>query len=361
LSNDGQAVLVMRWLTKGQLISLVFALSGLTEMNKDLPDNKVNAFVTEGLKMAAVPINPGRGPLGVVTGQVEQQQSLLVTMGLFKILAFCGRAEWRNAQSAIEDAWKELRLHNKLHDNDVSRYLLYLDAMCRQGQGDLKAALEAYSSPVFAFEPDSKADTADKDIRALAALNSVSILRRRGDKSAATANSLLDQVEGYCSHHRNKAIVSAFYMLKSLNQDSNIVTTKQLLQPAVKKAKESDNKLLQCLTMNIVTSRFFGTAVIGPEVEKATKVARTFSVKLKSELWCSVADGMYSDIMDRCGRPQDSDAARQQGLALLEKLPPALKKDMAENDKLLSRPRVAVAVDPGHYHTAGFAMDMDGH
>ena len=76
--------------------------------------------------------------------------------------------------------------------------------------------------------------------------------------------------------------------------------------------------------MNVMTDLFF-QGIIGEQAEKSAQAARTLAKKGDNKLWLCVADSMYGEIKERCGKMQEAEAARREGMACLKTLPDDLK------------------------------------
>lgn len=335
-SNNGNAMLVVQWLTKNQLYALGYGLSGITMMLKTMgkplggKDRKADEFLLDGLKMASLKPESHHSPLHSTSTLLDQQQELSLVMRVFLIFAQVGRFEWDTARCEIEALRKDGKVYSGSEQWNV---LLYLEALCLHGLGELRSALELYNSTYLTFDSDSKATAADKDLRALATLNSILIRRSLGAPEYANAERLLAKVEPYCLGHPNKALYSAVNLVKATAQDT-ILKTKQFLHFAVHASKEAQNNLLMCILMNIMTSRFFAQAIVGEQAENGAHAARTLAKQGKNTLWVCVADQMYADIKERCGKSAEAEVARREGVALLEDLPESLKKSLQSHNGL---------------------------
>ena len=324
------AKLVMRWLTHSQLYALCYLLTGITLMSRTSGDANADSNIRDGLKLARLMPDASKRSLGSMTTLLEQQQILSALLRLYSIVSICGRFEWNAARKAIGEVRRDFKEAQLDTSPEIGRLLQYLEALCRQGLGDLKGALLLYTSPDLAFAADSKATTAEKDLRAIATLNAVSILCSPGLESSVKPDELFASIEQYCFQHSSKAIYSAANLAKAMSQ-STIINTKQYLQRAVSASKEASNNLLQCIGMNIITSRFFSTAIVGDQAEKSAHAARSLARQGKNKLWTAVADGMYSDIKERCGKLEEAHGARMEGASAFNELPKPLQERLVGN------------------------------
>ena len=157
----------------------------------------------------------------------DQNVALDATARLLLVFDFCGRYDWKSARTAI-DRIRAIFVERDLEiPEETARILLYLDAMCKQAQGDLHGALTIYQSPDLAFEPDVKLQHLEKDFRVLSTLNSIMILRTLGPKDADKANNLHAAIETYCLNHQDKSFSAAYYMTKALTNESNVAIIKR--------------------------------------------------------------------------------------------------------------------------------------
>ncbi|KAK5163584.1 uncharacterized protein LTR77_010533 [Saxophila tyrrhenica] len=329
-SKFGNAMLIFQWITKTQLYALAYALSGFSMMQKTMArtpgagDKKADEFLSDGLKMASIKPDVHRSPLSTVTALLNQQQELSTVMRVYLIFARCGRFEWGSAQTAIASLRQDPHL---VSGSNTAKLLLYLEASCRHGLGDLQAALALYDSDELIFDPDAKANAADKDLRVMATLNSIFIRRSLGPEEYMKAERLLATVEPYCLNHSNRAIYSAINLAKATAQDT-ILKTKQFLHLAVQASKEASNNLLMSVVMNIMTSRFFSQAIVGDQAEKSAHAARTLAKQGKNKLWTCVADGMFGDIKERCGKLEEAEIARREGRGMFGELPEGVREGL---------------------------------
>jgi hypothetical protein len=199
--------------------------------------------------------------------------------------------------------------------------------VCRQGLGELKTALQLYESPLLAPQFDTKATVIEKDLRALATLNRIFILRSFGTEAATQAESLFATVEPYCRNHPNELFTATYHIVKATAQGTTIIKTKQYLQSAIQIAKTTSSQLL-AMVMNIMTDNYFRDSIVGDQAEKAANASRSLAKSARSKLWMAVADGMYGDIMERCGKPAEAEAARREAQSLYPELPESLRESL---------------------------------
>lgn len=326
-STTGQALLGMRWMARSQLYALEYLLSAISKLSTEVHDMTVNNTLTDALKLVQLAPDAVPQSFSTSTASEERRGQLGVAMRLFTIIASCGRYEWAAARTAIQDMKEAFESLNLELDHDTARTLLYLEASCSQGLGELQTALVLYQSPTLAFEVNSKASKAEKDLRALATLHSIFIIRTLVVKDSVEIEEKLSAVGPYCLGHNNQAMASVYQLAKATAKGPNvtIIKTKQFLQSAVKASQAAQNRQLTCIIINIMTSLFF-TGIVGSQAEKSAAAGRTLAKQARSSLWTAVADDMYSGIMEGCGKTAEAATARQEAQIHVSGLPESLKK-----------------------------------
>lgn len=144
---------------------------------------------------------------------------------------FCSHFDWVSARTAIDETRQRFQARGIESSDQAGRVLLYLDAMCKQAQGDLEGALSNYQSPELSFDADARSGNVEKDFRVLSALSSTMILCTLGSTNVDKANAIHSKIEAYCLNHPNGSIKAAYFMTKATANDSRttIIKTKQYL------------------------------------------------------------------------------------------------------------------------------------
>lgn len=248
---DGLAALNLRWMTQSGIYVVGYLLSGITYLRKD-EDRKAQSFLREASLVKAgqqILLTPNQILQGLKLNtktaqfqpparslhdrsQAEDQQSLLdTTARLLLVFEYCSHFDWALARTAIDQIRQRLNVRGIMPTVHTERTLLYLEAMCKQAQGDLQGALSMYQSSDLEFSADTKTSNAEKDLRVLSALSSIMILRSLGPANVDKANELHAAVEPYCSNHPNQSFSAAYYTTKATAHDSKtaIIKTKQYL------------------------------------------------------------------------------------------------------------------------------------
>ncbi|EME48280.1 hypothetical protein DOTSEDRAFT_124072 [Dothistroma septosporum NZE10] len=336
---NGQPSLVFKWFTKMQIYILAFMFSSLCSMHKNASsEQKAEAFLDEALKMSKIPIESAQQSVSAASTQYNTQRLLRVNLRLYVVFAFCGRSDWDKALKGIENIRKDIDELEEDPGADIMSLIAYLEAVCKHGLADLKGALKLYQSPQLQVPShvDAKAAAGGiSPIRVLAALNSILIMRHFGKREEA--DRLLIIIEPAChvqstsygNEYGSKAIESAFMILKAIEPpnraaDNLILKTKQHLQVAVSAAKIALNNQLLCIVMNIMTDLFFHN-IVGDQAEKSARAGRTLAKKSQDKLWTAVADRMYGNTLEKCGKTAEAAAVRREAQEAMERMPESLK------------------------------------
>lgn len=80
--------------------------------------------------------------------------------------------------------------------------------------------------------------------------------------------------------------------------------------------------------MNAMTDLFF-QSIIGEQAEKSAQAARTLAKKSGDKLWLCVADNMFGEIKERCGKVPEARAAYKEANEAMKELPAALKQGLS--------------------------------
>lgn len=326
--KDGEAYLVMKWITSSQLYALGFLLSGLKVILADKVDERLDSYLDGGLKMTKA-MSSVRQSLTALEIHVQQQNAFNIALRVYEIFGLCRQEDWNSSRTCIRELRNDFASAGTEVDESTQRTLLYLEAMCRQGLGELRAALQLYESPLLSPQLDTKANMLEKDLMALATLNRIFILRSFGPEDFRQEE-LLAAVEPYCRNHPNESFLAVCHAVQASTQESHsmIIKTKQYLQSALQASKRVSNYQLTTLLMNIMIDSFYYESIVGDQAEKAARTGRSLAKSARSKLWTVVADGMYSDIMERCGKHKEADMAREEAMNLYHDLPESLKEKL---------------------------------
>ncbi|KAI6914454.1 hypothetical protein D0867_05224 [Hortaea werneckii] len=326
-SKTGEASLSFSWLTPSQLYALGYFLSGLATMQKDALDPKAVSFLTEGLKLCRASTSSLPQSVGASRAGAGWRRELSIAVQLQQASAHCGRAEWGAASPIIADVKQKMAEGTDSADTMIRTEIEYLTAVCSHGQGDIESALEHYSSSLLVFRPESKEVSALRDTQAIATLDRILILRSAHKEQEA--ETLLESIEPYCLNHNNKALVSAYYVVKATADSGNsaIIRRKQYLQSAVQAAQAVKNNPLLCVILSSMTEMFF-RGIVGEQATKSSQAARSLAYKTQNKLWISVTNRMYADTLELCGEHDKAAPVRHAAEQAIATSSPGLKRRM---------------------------------
>ena len=332
MTPTGVTALSFRWLSRGQLYMIGYVLSGcaMNPMMRDNGEKKMaESFFEAGIKLS----NLTNENLGMSVSAVEamhsiQRQASLAAC-LLVIFAYCGRAAWHDAEEAIIALRTELADTDHGHDVLTDSILLYLAGVCKQGLGQLDQALGLYRDRSLHFDSNTKSTSLTQDIRALAAMNSVLIIRSTTSKSQAKTDAILDSLEPYCLHHPNSSIQSVYFLLRAHTgvKDIAIIKTKQQLQNALGPAQVVKNIQLLSIIMNTMTESYFAN-IVGKQALSSARAGHSLAVKTKNSLWVAVSDIMYRDTLETGGDASAAAAMDAKARMEVQKLPEAVREKL---------------------------------
>jgi len=323
---SGETALAFNWLSRGQLYMMGYVLSGCAMLKDNSENKRAETFFEEGVKLSKLSTESLGMSVCAVEAMHNMQKQTSLTARLLLIFAYCGRAAWREAEQAIGALRKDLTGVDYGHDETTNSIVTYLSAVCKQGLGELEHALELYQDRSLRFDKNTKSSSPTQDIRALASMNSVLILRSATNASAANIDSMLDSLEPYCLYHPNNSMQSVYYLLRAHTgeRDNAIIRIKQHLQNALKPAQAVKNTQLLNIIMSTMTESYF-TNIVGKQALQSANAGYSLSVKLKNPLWLAVADTVYRDTLERGGDLRGAAAMDAQAKAAVQKLPEAVR------------------------------------
>lgn len=325
----GELALAFMWFSRSQLYMVGFMLGGISMMAKNGEDRKSETFLAEGLKLNIPTIDASAMSIKTTEALTDMQQRVAIAIKLLQIFAYCGRAGWNMALKAIDALNTELSRVPQYRDEYTNCSLLYLSGMCKQALGDEVGALQLYQSPELSVKPNPhKTVTAVRDIQTLAALNSISIMRFHGH-DPNTPEKLLADLGPYCETNHNKAIASAWHILRAHDPDpsTSIIKVKQCIQAALRPAQATKNVRIMAIIMNTMTAQFFD-GIMGKQALQSASAGKALARRSQDSLWVSVGDGIYRDALVRSGDTAGAAQAEMQVQMVLEKVPAGVKSKL---------------------------------
>lgn len=343
---DGDINLTFSWLTMNQIYGLAFLINGLALVDSNpANESKAEPFLVKALELAKRPTMAVQQSQSAASTRWRTSVSLRMVTRLYVAFAFSAKSDWDRALLAL-DAYKT----KDIVELDCEAYkstatlAIYLEALCKQGLGDVQGALRLYQSTPLRtdLETGDKGDAGVVEpLRILAALNSIEILRLFGRN--AEADRLLSHTKRHCiitinsngNEHGSKALESAFFLLTSVASQratgTLIIDTKQLLNRSVKAAQSIVNNQLLCVIMNVMTDSFFKN-IVGQQAEQSARAGSGLAQKIKNPLWSAVANQMYGDFCQRSGRLNEAAQLHAESQRNMQEIHPKLLDALTSDD-----------------------------
>ncbi|WPH04046.1 Hypothetical protein R9X50_00693000 [Acrodontium crateriforme] len=327
--STGETALSIYWLAREEVYTLGYLLSSFATIHNNNTEGMAEKYLVEAVKLNQRA--PDATPVSFSSAHKRAERCSEAHAALQLQLAFaaCGRFDWMAARKILGEMRENMTNENT--QSNMHTVLCYLEGMSKQGLGELQSAYCSYSAPALVFDADTKAINAQNDIRALASLNKILILRVLPQAEGADVETLLGALEAYFFGHHNKALLSVYHLVKALSEPAvqgHIIKTKQSLQHAVNYAKAAGSNSLLCIIMNIMTDLYFSN-VVGEQAEKSARVGRTMAKRIKNRLWLAVADGMMGNTLDICSKHEEADIAKKESRDAFEGLPKSVKESIS--------------------------------
>lgn len=345
---NSSCALNFKWLTSTEVYNLGYLLSGLASIFMNAShDRKAEAFLEEGLKLSMRPFTAMPRSLTAASADCQHSRVLRIVIQVYDVFATCGRADWETGLQGLKDIRQDLDDLEGPPGADLNDLIIYLNAICLHGLGDLDGALKLYQSEDLRVDLEHETAAATgtmKPIKLLAALNSILALRHFGNHREA--DTLLHYAQKFCrtkvnnngSEYGSKLLESAWFILKATEPpeklgENSIVKTKQCLASAVEAAKKAHNNRLLCVVINFMTDMFFHN-IVGGQAEASARAGWTLARKIQDKLWCGVASSMYGDTLERSGKIKDAAVARKDAMDSVKHLPESLKEALTADDAM---------------------------
>ncbi|KAG5950856.1 hypothetical protein E4U58_001396 [Claviceps cyperi] len=313
--DDGEMdFVVMTFMTKVELRSLVFTLSGLVSMHKPSSQGRRSTeFWLEGVKIletwdeltAGIPYGPSVSLLTSIRQRAWRSDAQAYLCALLGLLA-ASHCQWKQVKQFM------LKLETLVHSSTpptVELLSTYLTGIYSQGTGDLQRALDIFSSPRFHFPQTLNGVRAGHwEMTLLAGLNRLWIMQHPSCRNDHQTHELIEQLQPFCTNHWNIDLRTAWYnVIAALDTDppQQLSQQKQHIQAALSGSKVTSNILGAAVTLCIMRSRFFEN-VIGEQALKSARAASKQAQRSGNMLWQSVADGMLAQSYEVQGQREEA-------------------------------------------------------
>ena len=254
---------------------------------------------------------------------------MICYMRLYLAFTLCARTSW----SAAKEQQIKIDANLRSMINTPEPLLLlavYLQAIICQGTGNFTEALSLYQSPLLSLPAPSEQRSRSQisvDISILSTLNTILIIRSPSHSQNHLASSLVSKLEPLCLQNQNQQICSAYHLVAATTTSETILHTKQSLQSALQASKQTDNKHLMCMVLNLMSWKFFRGA-LGGQAESSARASQSLAHQCMNGLWISVSAGLLADTLEVAGRNEEAEMARRSGMKTSASLPPALQAMM---------------------------------
>ncbi|KAK1813198.1 hypothetical protein LTR12_012452 [Friedmanniomyces endolithicus] len=285
----GELGLRFDWIHKGRLYALGYLLSGVASNYKHGGDSQTDEMLEGALRLAKLDAGDFPSALPATMQYADWQRSAIVMARLQQAAVQCARSEWASASKIMLEIEEAVAEHDLKSDTFTQALLVYIRAVIKHGDGDLKGAEALYASASLAWDSKSKETSALRDMQAVACLNRIHILQHVGRRDEAEG--MLALIEPFAVTNANLAITAGYYIVAMSAQgpQSPILKLKKELAPGIKAAKAAANTQQLCMIMSIMTNMFF-TNIVGDQAIKAARASRTLARQCGSKLWQAVAD-----------------------------------------------------------------------
>lgn len=303
--------LVISFMTKMELRSLIFTFSGLASLHKQ--GHRSTEFWREGVKIldswdsstAGISYGP---PISLATAirqrawRTEAQAYLSVLLGLVA----ASHCQWATVRHFTD---RLATLITPTMQPAVRLLSLYLTGVHHQGTGDVEGALRIFLDACFAV-PQGPAGVraGQREIALLAGLNRLWIMQHPSCRNDRETQDLLQQLHPQCSDHWNIDLRTAWHnVVATLETEppQQLNQQKQHIQAAMAGSKVTANMLGAAITLCIMRSHFFEN-VIGEQALKSARAASMQAQRSGNVFLQSVADGMLAQSYEVQGRRDES-------------------------------------------------------
>ncbi|RFN50141.1 putative sh3-domain protein cyk3, partial [Fusarium flagelliforme] len=306
--------LVMSFMTKMELASLIFTFTGLVNMHKSTAHGRRTAeFWQEGVRVldgwdnttAGIPYGPSTSLQDAMSQRewrLEAQTYLTVLLGLYA----ASHCQWDLVRQAVQ----KLEVLMTPSIQGILRLLtLYLSGVYCQAIGELHEAMKVFQKPDFDLDRRGTGiKAAHRELAMLAGLNRLWIMQHPNERNDPETLDLIDRLYPLCANHHNVDLRTAWHNVMAAivtEPPQQLNHQKQHIQAAMAGSKSTNNVLGAAVTLAIMRSRLFEN-VIGEQALKSAMAAAKQAQRSGNVLWQSVADGMLAQSYEVQGHHQQA-------------------------------------------------------
>jgi hypothetical protein len=306
--------LVMSFMTKMELTSLIFTFTGLVNMHKSSAHGRRTAeFWQEGIRVldtwdnttAGIPYGPSTSLQDAISQRewrLEAQCYLTALLGLYA----ASHCQWDSVKQSIQ----KLEVLVTPSTQGILRLLaLYLSGVYQQAIGNFRLAMEVFQGPEFDLDQrGTGVKAAHRELAMLAGLNRLWIMQHPLERNDPETLDLIDRLHPLCANHHNVDLRTAWHNVMAAvvtEPPQQLNHQKQHIQAAMAGSKSTNNVLGAAVTLAIMRSRLFEN-VIGEQALKSAMAAAKQAQRSGNVLWQSVADGMLAQSYEVQGHHQQA-------------------------------------------------------
>lgn len=329
--NGDSIVIMFNWMPKEDIYNVGYLLGGVSMANRNTIDGqKSERMLEEGIKrLEWAQRDDSNIPKSIMLASAQRtwREHMICYMRLYLAFMLCARTSWSAAKE--QQAKIEASVRSMIRTPEPLLLLtIYLEAVICQGIGNLTEALALYQSSVLSLpvNPEQRSRSQlSLDISILSTLNTILIIRSPSHPQNHLVPSLVSALEPLCLQNQNHQICSAYHLVAATTSSDTILLTKQSLQSALQASKQTENKHLMCMVLNLMSWIFF-RGVVGEQAERSALASQNLAQQCLNGLWMSVSAGLLGDTLEVAGRTDEAERARQSGLKTSGSLPQALQE-----------------------------------
>ncbi|KAK2679255.1 Transglutaminase-like [Fusarium oxysporum f. sp. vasinfectum] len=306
--------LVMSFMTKVELNSLIFTLTGLVNMHKSSAHGRQTAdFLNEGVRALET---WDKATAGFRYGPSISLQDAIAQRE-WRLEAHCYLTILLGLYAASHCQWDLVKQYIvKLQDimipstQGILRLLaIYLSGVFDQGTGELDAAMNTFQKPDFDLnQRGTGVKAAHRELAMLAGLNRLWIMQHPSYRNDRATLDLIEELRPLCLNHHNVDLRTAWHnVMAAISTDppQQLNQQKQHIQSAMAGSKSTKNVLGAAVTLAIMRSRLFEN-VVGDQALKSALAAAKQAHRSGNVLWQSVADGMLAHSYEVQGKEEEA-------------------------------------------------------
>jgi hypothetical protein len=317
--DDGIASLNLSWMNGCDAYATGFLLCGMTTIVRNATEPRAQAYINAGIEFLDGNITFSRrnivlifldfmnmsetkaiqlftGSRADVHRKLKRTSTIHHYLRLYQLLIYCIQSEWSNAQQALLNLKEQSPSRDLRHFNDFSRWLIYLEAVIQQAQGNSEVAKDLYKKAIELQPrktgPNRRPGLVNDDISLLCHLNLPQVLDKSADR-AEIETILATIVSSRTENHPNQGIRCAISLIQATQAPKEaIASTKATIQQLLVTARSNNNAQLMAIAMCTMVNLFFAGIVVGEQAKKSRRTTQILANRSAMPLWIAVADGL---------------------------------------------------------------------